>query len=307
MSNNPKILVVIEPENEPNVVIDRAAWLAGLMNFDIELLLCDPTVNPLRIGVILSEKASELERAIKHVQEGFVNALAERARKMGIVVTTEVVKERPVAEAIIARADISKPKFVLKGTRYHSDAERGIMVDTDWQLARTCPYPLWFVKGSQFNGTPVIVAAVDPTHDHDKPAILDDAIVQMAKTVAEPIDGEVHLFHTYERLAGVGAEAIKVFEPVKLEIDKIDKKLKEEHRSALDSLAKRNEIDDKYVHQLPGRTRELLPSFVRSKKAQLVVMGALARWGFKRMIIGSTAERVMDHLPCDILIVRSDQ
>jgi nucleotide-binding universal stress UspA family protein len=33
-------------------------------------------------------------------------------------------------------------------------------------------------------------------------------------------------------------------------------------------------------------------------------MGALARWGLKRAVIGSTAERVLDQLPCDILLVR---
>ncbi len=37
-------------------------------------------------------------------------------------------------------------------------------------------------------------------------------------------------------------------------------------------------------------------------------MGALARWGLKKMIIGSTAERVIDHVASDVLIVRlSDQ
>jgi nucleotide-binding universal stress UspA family protein len=36
-------------------------------------------------------------------------------------------------------------------------------------------------------------------------------------------------------------------------------------------------------------------------------MGALARWGLKRAILGSTAEKVLDHLPCDILIVRSPE
>ena len=304
MSSKRKILVVVEPDNEPNLVMERAAWLAKLMDFDIELLLCDPMVNPLRIGIILSHEANELERAIGHVHQGFVNALAERAREEGIETTTEVVNERPVVEAILARAQVSNPAFVVKGTHYHSDAERGIMVDTDWQLTRTCPYPIWLVKKSKFEDAPMIVAAVDPTHSHDKPAVLDDTIVQMAKSVAEPVGGEVHLFHTYERLAGVGAEATKVFRPVKLEVDKIDKKIKEEHRKALDELAKRNSIDDKNVHQLPGRTSELLPSFVRAHDAQLVVMGALARWGFKRMIVGSTAERVMDHLPCDIVIVR---
>jgi universal stress protein E len=93
--------------------------------------------------------------------------------------------------------------------------------------------------------------------------------------------------------------------PIKLEIDEIDKKIMEEHQKALAALARKHQIDDRYVHQLPGRTSELLPAFVRSNGTQIVVMGALARWGLKRMAIGSTAERVMDHLPCDIVVVRT--
>jgi len=304
VGNKRKILVVIEPEYEPKKVAHRAAWLAKMMDCEIELLLCDPASNPLMIGVIPSAKASELERAIEQVQQGFANELAGIARDQGVTVSTEVVNERPIADAVLSRAHASKPMFVMKGTHYHSDAQRGIMVDTDWQLIRICPYPIWLVKADVFEDEPVIVASVDPTHDHDKPAALDDEIVRMAKTIAGLTEGEVHLLHTYERLAGIGDEAMKVFRPVKLEIDKIDEKIKEEHRKALNLLAEKNEIGARFVHQLPGRTRDLLPSFVRSKNAQLVVMGALARWGFKRMIIGSTAERVMDHVPCDILIVR---
>ena len=69
--------------------------------------------------------------------------------------------------------------------------------------------------------------------------------------------------------------------------------------------AKANGIDAEHTHQLPGDTKELLPTFARTKSADLVVMGALARWGLKRAILGSTAEKVLDHLPCDILIVRN--
>ena len=304
MNTNPKILVVAEPDYDPAVVVERATWLAKLMNYDIQLLLCDPIANPLPISIISSDKVGELERAIRQGQEELVNQLASKAREEGVVVTTEIVGERPIAEAVLERAESSKPKIVMKGTQYHSSAERSMLVDTDWYLARTCPYPLWFVKASHFEGTPVVVAAVDPTHSHDKPAVLDDMIIQMAKSVARPLGGEVHLFHSYERLTEICAQAIRAINPVKLEIDKIDKKIKKEHREALDALAKRNDIADEYVHQLPGRTRELLPSFVRARDAQLVVMGVLSRWGIKRMVIGSTAERVMDHLPCDILLVK---
>ena len=304
VKSNPKILVVVEPDYDPMVVMERAVWLAKLMHCDIPMLLCDPTANPLPIGIIHSDKASELERVIRQVQEGLANELAGKARDAGVAVTTEIVEERPIAEAVLERAEACKPMFIMKGSKYHSEAQRSMLVDTDWHLARACVYPLWFVKASTFEEKPLIVAAVDPTHSHDKSAALDNTIIKAATSVATPLGGEVHLFHSYQRLAGVSKQAIKALEPIKLEIDKIDQKIRKEHRDALDTLAKRNEIADENVHQLPGRTRELLPSFVRGKNAQLVVMGALSRWGVKRMVIGSTAERVMDHLPCDILIVR---
>ena len=34
-----------------------------------------------------------------------------------------------------------------------------------------------------------------------------------------------------------------------------------------------------------------------------MVMGALSRGGITRRYIGNTAARVLDHLPCDVLVV----
>ena len=97
------------------------------------------------------------------------------------------------------------------------------------------------------------------------------------------------------------------FKPIELPIEELSEKIKSEHREKLDALASATGVDEKHTHQLPGDTKELLPAFARSKGADLVVMGALARWGLKRAILGSTAEKVLDHLPCDILIVRSPE
>ena len=40
------------------------------------------------------------------------------------------------------------------------------------------------------------------------------------------------------------------------------------------------------------------------KRSDIVVMGAMSRSGLKRMLIGNTAERLLDRLPCDLLIVK---
>jgi universal stress protein E len=42
----------------------------------------------------------------------------------------------------------------------------------------------------------------------------------------------------------------------------------------------------------------------RRSRSAIVVMGAVSRSGLKRVFIGNTAERVLDALACDLLIVK---
>jgi universal stress protein E len=53
-----------------------------------------------------------------------------------------------------------------------------------------------------------------------------------------------------------------------------------------------------------GSAVDLLSEEAERVRADIVVMGAVARSRLKRLFIGSTAERVLDHLPCDVLIVK---
>jgi len=55
-----------------------------------------------------------------------------------------------------------------------------------------------------------------------------------------------------------------------------------------------------------GRAPEELPEIATKLKADVVVMGAVARNRWKRLFIGATAERTLEHLPCDLLIVKPD-
>jgi universal stress protein E len=55
---------------------------------------------------------------------------------------------------------------------------------------------------------------------------------------------------------------------------------------------------------IQGSPREAIPDAAKSEKASIVVMGAISRSGFKRLVIGNTAEAVLDALPCDILVIK---
>jgi universal stress protein E len=49
---------------------------------------------------------------------------------------------------------------------------------------------------------------------------------------------------------------------------------------------------------------DAIPELVRKLGCDIVVMGAISRSGMKRVVIGNTAERLLDDLPCDLLIVK---
>lgn len=303
-SDKNTILAILELDSDPENLINRVTWIAQSFNYRVHLVLFEPESGALLGGFAISNEADVIRQELQRTQDVIVESYAAKLRDNGIEVMTSVLRQRPLDDGILAIAISVKAKIIVKAIHFHSIAERGILVDTDWQLMRTSAYPLWFVKSEPMPENPVVVAAVDPSNAHDKPAALDREIAQTAKAVARAVDGDVHLLHTYERLAGIGRAANRTFKPVKLPIDEIDARISKEHRKALDKLAADCGIDAEHTHQLPGSTQDILPTFARSRKAGLVVMGALARWGVKRMLIGSTAERVIDHLPCDVLIVR---
>jgi universal stress protein E len=49
---------------------------------------------------------------------------------------------------------------------------------------------------------------------------------------------------------------------------------------------------------------EAIPAVARQLRSGIVIMGAISRSGLKRIFVGNTAERVLDELACDVLVVK---
>lgn len=298
------VLCVVELDNYPDQVVARAAWLAKLHDCDLELVLSDPAMNYLGESFVVFAELQMMTDSVKAEQEALLQELAASAEKLGVVVRTSISHERPEADMVIDKAEECDAVVVVKGTHWHTPTERASFQYTDWRLIRRLERPLWFVKPVEWREKPVIIAAVDPTHAKDPEHKVDHAIVSTARDFADKSGGSVHLLHTYQRLEEIGTRATWTFKPIKLPVDEIDRKIREEHKSALDSFAAEYDIDAATVHQLPGRAYEILPMFARSEEADLVVMGGVARSRLKRRV-GSTAAQALDHLPCDVLIVHA--
>jgi universal stress protein E len=301
-----KILAVIDPTVKEQPGMHRAAWLAKKTGAELELLVC--YYNEYLSGDRLFDSPS-LEKArnevigshSKHLEE-----MAQPLRNDGVVVTTSAVWDHPLYEGIVRHVVSTGADLVVKDTHHHSAVARALLTNTDWNLIRTCPAPLWLVKPIDLQEEPVFIAAIDPMNEHDKPAALDDEILQTSKYIAEKVDGRVHAFHSYDPRIAVATATANAYIPVSLPFDEIEQQMHEDHQKRFHEITSFHGIDDDKLHLVAGLTHEELPIVAEELKAAAVVMGAVSRNRWKRLFIGATAERTLEHLPCDLLIIKPD-
>jgi universal stress protein E len=210
------------------------------------------------------------------------------------------VFDRPLHEAIVREVLRHAPAVVLKDTHDHPALARLVLTNTDWHLIRECPVPLWLVKSPAPTGRHAIVAAVDPLHAHDKPATLDRAILGQAQALGVAFGAPVELVHAFDVAAvAAGVEAVPAALPPAL----VDR-LQADHTRALDELAADVGLPADRIHFESADPASALPAAATRLGARTVVMGAVARGRLRRAFIGSTAERVLDALDCDALVVK---
>jgi universal stress protein E len=306
MKDTQRILVVVDPTAEEQPAVQRGAWLARRLGAGLELFIChyDPYLSGERFF-----DSPGLKKARREVMDAMLARLARLAEPLageGLAVTTDAAWDTPLDEGIVRKVLASQPRLVLKDTRYHNALRRSVFSNTDWNLIRSCPAPLWLVK-PQTPAEPLrILAAVDPMHEHDKPATLDHTLLREAERLAERCDGELHLFHSYDPMPAIAGAATTVATPISVPADSITEEMAKAHGEALEALATTYGLQASRVHLQRGPARELLPELAMRLQAGLVVMGAVARGTLRRLFIGSTAEQVLDRLPCDVLVVKPD-
>lgn len=294
------LLVIIDPTSESQPALERAQWLARRDGYALELFICDDDDYPQHENDSGAAHFANVRESMMLTRQNMLTKLAESVSAKGIPVSCDVAWDRPIHEGIVRRVLRGNCALVLKDTHYHSAIRRALFSNTDWNLIRTCPCPLWLVKPDHgVEGKPVL-AAVDPKRSHDKPAALDDRIMETAIDIAAGIRPNLQVLHAYTlTFAGVSSDAVTA--PVLLE-----KEIRHLRQKALEALVEKHDVPASCVNLLPGHPVQVLPKLAQDLDVGLVVMGAIPRGRMERILVGSTAEKAMDRLPCDLLVVKPD-
>jgi len=281
----------------------RAAALARATGARVELFhaVTAPLTHSRRIGKRMMDLELSAEESLRLAQSG-LERIARSKLLHGCRVDPVAVAEKPAHEAIVRRALATHSDLIITGTRSRGLANRLLLRHTDWELVRHSPVPLLLVKSVRQAGKEVILAAIDPLHANAKPAGLDSRILDAAGVMSLVLKGPLHAFHAYMPLsvtlaAGVG-------EPVVWDNSELDANHMQQVVSGFTRALRKTAIPPRRRHLQIGDVATELANCARRLRATLVVMGAVSRSGLERLIIGTTAQHVLDDLKCDVLIVK---
>jgi universal stress protein E len=295
------LLAVKELEAKSLPAVLKAAQLARACGAEVELF--HTLATPVYADLYSSSDRSleDRERALRQQALRRLETIADRLRQHSIPVSVSAEWDFPAYEAIVRRARRIKADLIVVQRHAGRHTAPWLLRLTDWELLRLSPMPVLLVKSARPLRHPVILAAVDPTHANAKPSSLDKDILGVGDLLSEKLRGSLHAVHAYARIP-FGAMPPFVVSPGAIEsVERQSEKLARKNFERVVGTAR---IAKSHRYLIGSPPVEAIREAARKSRCAIVVMGAISRSGLKRLLIGNTAEQILDDLSCDLMIVK---
>lgn len=306
MSPMRKVLAAVkDPQARRLPGVLKAARLAAA--FDAELVLFHAIAEPLYVGGIdgglspLYDNPPDIERRTRETQREQLERIARRLRRTGLRVSVSVEWDYPAYEAIVREGCRIGAGLIVAEQHPGRHFVAGLLHLNDWELLRRSPMPVLLVKQIRPYRAPVVLAAVDPDHTYAKPVRLDQQILRMGAAVARALHGTLHAGYAYVPLplTAFSDGAVSNQKIIGLEV-----RAARAAQAKLQRTVRAVAVPRSRQHILDRHPVDAIAQLATRTGSSIVVMGAISRSGFRRLLIGNTAERLLDRLACDVLIVK---
>lgn len=308
------ILCVVVPDAENEAALERAAALSE--NNQARLMVVEVTDKiPPDLKLVDRTLFSEdfQAKSVAEHQKGLQELVAPWNRD--IEIQTKVLVGIPFLE-IIREVLRNGRDLVIKA------AESGGLLDRvfgsdDMHLLRKCPCPVWLVKSKSPKAYQRILAAVDvndyyPPEELNTRHLLNLQILEMASSLALSEFAQLHVVHVWDAVGEMVINSV-FYNTSEGEVAAYVEQVRRRNAANLDALMRGvtsnigRDVSDYLrpkTHLIKGSPRKEVPVFAKEIKADLVIMGTVARTGIPGFIMGNTAETILSQLDCSILTIK---
>lgn len=281
------MLAVSALERVPIHVLDRVGRLARAFGAHVDLFHCLYEPESVQ-GPAGASGAARLISARVEQRRRRLERLADILRDQGVAVSASVRWDFPTYEGIIRQALRHKPDLLIVPAITLGETLRTLLY-RERRLIEQAPCPVLFVKTRDIYSKGCIVATVDPPHARDDGADLDEVAIGAAKTLASALAGVPVRLH-YAAAPGQ---------------DGLTSALVSSAEAQVRHLAELHEIPARDVRVQFGEPGASLALYVREARAQALVIGVGSRPHAQETSTEPLAERLVDVLECDLLVVKT--
>lgn len=308
------ILCVVEPEDGNRMLLERAVTLAERNHADLTVISIIPELS-INLKMFDENLSDDLEASRIHAKNdqlmSFVKAFSQQVN-----IQTKILVGTPFLE-IIYEVLRNNHDLVIKTPTRVEWMDR-IFGSDDMHLLRKCPCPVWMIQKDTPKSYNNILATVDIGHDDasDKEIkaneSLNKQILEVAGSLAVSELANLHIVHAWY----APGESLMHGPFIKMENTKIIEyanNIKRIQQKKLDTLIDNVSINrtgelldflKPQKHLIKGFPSKAIPEFAKKIKADLVVMGTIGRTGIPGLIIGNTAEDILNQINCSVLAIK---
>ena len=186
--------------------------------------------------------------------------------------------------------------LLIKPVSQHTQLVDRLNAPLDWSLMRSAECPVLISK-QDWSDTSVLVAAVDAADTDHQP--LNQQILIVANDLANVLGAKLHVVCAYPSLGQKRGEL-----QVAMDYDGIKADMRDSRDHLIHGLISELNIEVAEIHLLEGKPGAVIPATANELGAAVTVLGTAARRGLSQLIIGNTAERIIEALHGDVVTVR---
>lgn len=296
------ILVATDFSAHADAAFRQAIWLARKASSKITLAHSLPDLRRVmytaslqaRMDLLYGE-GNQFQQEIRQKSDDAMRRKIVDLKATDLAVKCETLLGEPYVQLTHA-VQAEHYDLVMAGSRGLAKWETFFVGSTSKRLIRKCPASIWIVKSEHAHPPKVILIPTDFSDVSLK-------AVTHGLWLSQITGAEVHLLHVTDPL-DLPEDYLFPFP----DMESLRKELEESAKVRLHTLLASLPTEGNCIqeHIVQGTAWQEIKRLTKQLSADLIVMGTVGRSGIKGLLLGNTAERVLDTCDCSILTIKPD-
>lgn len=295
------IVVATDFSETAEVALDRAIDLAERHESELALVHVMQPDAPVVASPGMVVIPPDYERLLREASRQALAKKADRARAAGVRVREVLETGRP-ARAVADAADELGADLVIVGTRGHTGFKHLMLGSIAEEIVRLAKPPVITVHPDDRRSIEPVRKLMLPT-DFSPAAV--QALGAAVRLLAQTEEAEVLLVHachlspTIVPIGGLGDGFVPYFADDAVEI------AERTAEPTAERLRERGFRVEVCIER--GDPADVVTRLADERDVDIIVMGTRGHSKLRHLILGSTAERVVEHAPCPVMTVHAEE